>query len=186
MIGKNLDHSSVLEQAMEQNVLIDPHMKLLSNFLKYIQYKSSIQSRLYQDLFASFVVSDQYEKTFFEFGATDGLNLSNTYTLENLLKWKGALAEPSPQWHRKLKENRKGPMIITDCIWSESHKGLEYFVSDYGESSCLNDFKESDKDSMLYNTTLRTKNGKTVTVKTISLNDVIENFLMINVLPTFR
>ena len=67
-------------------------------------------------------------------------------------------------------------MVITDYIWSESHKELEFFISDYGELLCLNDFKESDNDSMPGSTIERTKNGKIVRVKTISLNDVIENF----------
>ena len=170
----NLNHSSVLEQAFQQEVFIDDNKNLLSNFISSIKSKNNIKSQLYQDVFASFVVGNKFDKTFFEFGATDGVNLSNSYTLETLLGWKGALSEPSPQWHSELKKNRPNTDIITDCVWSKSEKELDFFVSDAGALSSLNDFKESDKISMPGNTKARVKNGKIVSVKTISLNHVIE------------
>ena len=170
----NLNHSSVLEQAFQQEVLIDENKNLLSNFISSIKNKNDIKSQLYQDVFASFVIGDKFDKTFFEFGATNGIDLSNSYMLETLLNWKGALSEPSPQWHSELKKNRPNANIITDCIWSESDKELDFFVSDDGVLSSLNDFKESDKISMPGNTRARLKNGKIVSVKTISLNQAVE------------
>ena len=170
----NLNHSSVLEQAFQQEVLIDDNKKLLSNFISSIKNKGGIKSQLYQDVFASFVVGDKFDKTFFEFGATNGVDLSNSYMLETLLNWKGALSEPSPQWYSELKKNRPNANIITDCIWSESNKELDFFVSNVGVLSSLNDFKESDKISMPGNTRARLKNGKIVSVKTISLNHAVE------------
>ena len=170
----NLNHSSILEQAFQQEVLIDDNKNLLSNFISSIKNKNDIKSQLYQDVFASFVVGDKFDKTFFEFGATNGVDLSNSYMLETLLNWKGALSEPSPQWHSELKKNRPNANIITDCIWSESDKELDFFVSDIGVFSSLNDFKESDKISMPGNTRARLKNGKIVSVKTISLNRAVE------------
>ena len=100
----NLNHSSVLEQAFQQEVLIDDNKNLLLNFINSIKNKNNIRSQLYQDVFASFVVGDKFDKTFFECGATNGIDLSNSYTLETLLDWKGALSEPSPQWHHELKK----------------------------------------------------------------------------------
>jgi FkbM family methyltransferase len=170
----NLNHSSVLEQAFQQEVLIDENKNLLSNFISSIKNKNDIKSQLYQDVFASFVIGDKFDKTFFEFGATNGIDLSNSYMLETLLNWKGVLSEPSPQWHSELKKNRPNANIITDCIWSESDKELDFFVSDDGVLSSLNDFKESDKISMPGNTRARLKNGKIVSVKTISLNQAVE------------
>ena len=170
----NLNHSRVLEQAFQQDVLIDDNKNLLSNFISSIKNKNDIKSQLYQDVFASFIIGDKFDKTFFEFGATNGIDLSNSYMLETLLNWKGALSEPSPQWHSELKKNRPNANIITDCIWSESGKELDFFVSDVGVLSSLNDFKESDKISMPGNTRARLKNGKIVSVKTISLNQAVE------------
>ena len=125
-------------------------------------------------MFASFIVGDNFDKTFFEFGATDGIDLSNSYTLERYLNWKGVLSEPSPQWHDELKKNRPYTNIITECIWSESNKELNFFESDVGVLSSLENFKESDKLSMPGNTQARLKSGRKIIVKTISLNDAIE------------
>lgn len=169
-----LDHINALDQAFEQNVLIEDNKDLLSNFINSIRNKENIKSQLYQDMFASFIIGDKFEKTFFEFGATNGIDLSNSYTLERYLNWKGALSEPSPQWHDELKKNRPYTNIISECIWSESNKELNFFVSDVGVLSSLENFKESDKISMPGNTQARVKNGKNIIVKTISLNDVIE------------
>ena len=170
----NLNHPNILEQAFHQGALVDENQNLLSNFIYSIKNKNEIKSQLYQDVFASFVVGDKFDKTFFEFGATNGISLSNSYMLENLLNWKGALSEPSPQWHNALKKNRPNTNILTDCVWSKSDLELDFFVSDVGELSSLNEFKESDKSSMPGNTSIRLKNGKIISVKTISLNDVIE------------
>ena len=170
----NLNHSNILEQAFQQNAFLDNNKNLLSNFINSIKNKSNIRSQLYQDVFASFVVRDKFDKTFFEFGATNGIDLSNSYILEKFLNWKGALSEPSPQWQSELRKNRPYTNIITDCIWSHSDEELDFFVSDIGVLSSLNDFKESDKDSMPGNTKARIKKGKIVSVKTISLNNVIE------------
>tara|TARA_B100000686_G_scaffold197579_1_gene204436 strand:- start:417 stop:1247 length:831 start_codon:yes stop_codon:yes gene_type:complete len=170
----NLNHSNVLEQAFQQEVLIDENRNLLLNFINSIKNKNDIKSQLYQDVFASFVVGDKFDKTFFEFGATNGFDLSNSYILETFLNWKGVISEPSPQWHNELKKNRPNADIITDCIWSESEKNLDFFESDVGVLSSLNDYKESDKISMPGNTMARIKNGKIISVRTISMNHVIE------------
>lgn len=170
----NLNHPNILEQAFHQGALVDENQNLLSNFINSIKNKNEFKSQLYQDVFASFVVGEKFDKTFFEFGATNGISLSNSYMLENLLNWKGALSEPSPQWHTALKKNRPNTNILTDCVWSKSDLELDFFVSDVGELSSLNDFKESDKSSMPGNTSARLKNGKIISVKTISLNHVIE------------
>ena len=173
----NFSHSNVLDQALNQEVFLEDNKNLLINFINSIKNKSDIKSQLYQDVFASFVVGDKFDKTFFEFGASNGIDLSNSYMLETSLNWKGALSEPSPQWHDELKKNRPNTKIITDCIWSQSGKKLDFFVSDVGVLSSINDFKHSDKNSMPGNTKARISNGKIISVKTISLNDVIKKKL---------
>ena len=50
------------------------------------------------------------------------------------------------------------------------------FMSDFGELSTLNDFIESDIDSIPENTLERKKSGKMISVETISLNDVIKEY----------
>ena len=106
-VRKNkLEHINALVKAFEQNALIENNKDLLLNFINSIRDKKDIKSQLYQDMFASFIVGDKFDKTFFEFGATNGIDLSNSYTLARYLNWKGVLSEPSPQWNDALKKNR--------------------------------------------------------------------------------
>ena len=179
-----LGHHEVLKQAFDQNSLIEDNRDLLESFIESFRTIKDIQSQLYQDIFAHFVVGDKYEKTFLEFGATDGLKLSNSFLLENSLNWKGVLSEPSPQWHEALKKNRKTSKIITKCVWKETGKKIEFFMSDIGEASTLKDFIESDKISMPKNTELRKKSGKLILVETISLNDLIKEYFS-NICPSY-
>ena len=172
----NLDNKLLLQQALDQNVFDEENKKLLSKFIKSFEGKENIQSQLFQDVCASFIIGNKFEKTFLEFGATDGFELSNTHMLENELSWKGALSEPSPQWHKSLKENRKNSKIIIKCIWKNSGEKLDFFMSETGRYSTLNDFIDNDIKSMPANNELRKKNGKLITVDTISLNDVVKEY----------
>ena len=174
-IANNIDIYALLHTALIKEALVAEEQKLLSNFIESVGDKNKIiKSQLFQDAFASFIVGDLFDKTFLEFGATDGISLSNSYMLENNFGWTGILAEPSPQWHEELKNNRPNTKIITDCIWKCSGEKLDFFVSDFGVSSTLVDFKYSDLSTMPGNTQERIKNGKVVKVETISINDVME------------
>ena len=173
----NIDIYALLHTAIFKEALFTEEMELLSNFIESLRDKSKkIKSQLLQDAFASFIVSDLFDKTFLEFGATDGISLSNSYMLENQLGWTGILAEPSPQWHKKLKYNRPNTQIITECIWKSSGENLDFFVSDVGVLSTLVDFKYSDLSSMPGNTKTRVKDGNVVKVETLSINEVMEKY----------
>ena len=134
------------------------------------------KSQLYQDLFVLFTFQEKKNGTFLEYGATDGLNLSNTFLLENRFNWRGLLAEPSKKWHSSLKKNRQNSKIIKECIYSETGKNLNFFTSDAGELSTLEEFRQSDISSMPGNTNLRNKSGYNHKVLTISLNDVFKKY----------
>ena len=182
--SKNIDDFLLLNEAFNQNALNDQNRRFLKNFIDSFKNKKGIKSQLYQDVFASFVVGNKFDKTFLEFGATDGIEFSNSYMLENRLGWKGVLSEPSPQWHDSLKNNRKNTKIITQCIWSKSKETLDFFMSDAGVYSTINDFVDNDKNSMPANTKLRKKTGKIISVKTISLNDVVKEYFN-NISPSY-
>ena len=185
--AKKYNHSDfdLIRQAFDQNVLIkSDNLNLLERFIESFKDKKNITSQIYQDVCASFIIGEKYDKTFLEFGATDGFHYSNSYMLENNLSWQGVLSEPSSQWHDALKKNRKNSKIISKCIWKESGKKLDFFMSDQGELSTLKDYIESDKISMPGNTEVRKKSGKTISVETISLNDVIKVYFD-NVCPSY-
>tara|TARA_B100000242_G_C42946728_1_gene439050 strand:- start:82 stop:912 length:831 start_codon:yes stop_codon:yes gene_type:complete len=167
----------ILKQAHDQKVLVDKNDKILLEFIDYIKNLKSIpHSQIFQDIFASFVIKNEFDNTFLEFGATNGLSLSNTYMLEKELGWSGALAEPDVQWIDSLKKNRPNTKIITKCIWKKSNEKLNFFSSDEGVLSTLEEFKYSDAESLPGNTDLRNKSGKNIVVETISLNDVIKQY----------
>ncbi len=173
--NQNYPDSLLMSQAVDQNVLKDENKELLNSFIKFLKDKRNdqITSQLYQDMFAEFIVGNSFEKNFLEFGATDGLNLSNTYSLEKFSNWSGVLAEPDTQWHNNLKLNRPNTKIIHDCVWIKSNETLDFISSSEGELSTIESYKYSDQVSMPANSKSRNKNINKIKVNTISLNDLI-------------
>jgi hypothetical protein len=176
--SKKIHYSEILKSAFNDKVLFADEKILLEKFVNYTQGKNiNPSSQVFQDIFASFVIGKNFKKNFLEFGATDGIDLSNTFLLEKEFGWEGVLAEPSPQWHDQLEKNRPNAKIIKKCIWKSSDSTLDFFMStNLGSLSTINDFKESDLKSMPGNTKERLKEGKIIKVQTISLNDVVKNY----------
>ena len=178
--SKNIE----LQQPTKKNQIALPRFWDLKNsinqysevFIDYYSYlltnRKLSKSQLFQDLFVLYFLKNKKNGTFLEFGATDGIEFSNSFMLEHNMQWQGVLAEPSPQWHQQLKKNRPKTSIITDCIYSETGKILDFFVSDKGVFSTLDEFKNSDICSMPGNNKARNECGYNYKVKTISLNDV--------------
>ena len=65
-----------------------------------------IKSQIGQDVLVLHCLNWKKNGYFLEFGAADGINLSNTYLLERDFGWSGILAEPAKVWHKDLKANR--------------------------------------------------------------------------------
>ena len=146
------------------------------DFLKFYSYLLSnytkSRSQIFQDLFVLYKLNEKKNGVFLEFGATDGVNLSNSLLLEKHYQWSGLLAEPSTKWHSSLKKNRPNTRIIQECIYSVSGKYLDFFTSDVGELSTLEEFRLSDMPTMPINAEKRNKSGYNHKVLSISLNDV--------------
>ena len=149
---------------------------LNNDFLEFYAYilrnYSESRSQLYQDLFVIYSFSEKINGTFLEFGAANGVHMSNTFLLENKFKWKGVLSEPSTQWHSSLKKNRPNCKMINECIYSETGKKLDFFTSYRGALSTLEQFRNSDLSSMPRNAYVRNQKGFNHQVMSISLNDV--------------
>jgi FkbM family methyltransferase len=105
---------------------------------------------------------------FVEFGATDGVTLSNTYYLEKSLDWKGIVAEPLATWHAALSANRRA-VIDHRCVWWESGKTLDFLAANrYPELSSIAEFAGDD-----YQASTRAIDATSITVKSVSLNDLL-------------
>jgi FkbM family methyltransferase len=125
------------------------------------------KSQLGQDLFVLSELDFKRGGFFVEFGATNGVDLSNTCLLEREFGWSGILAEPAKRWHGELRKNRTS-CIETDCVWSVSDSVLSFNEVDTGELSTIASYSSSDVHSEA-----RT-HGKTYAVKTISLEDLLD------------
>ena len=115
-------------------------------------------AQLFQDLFVLFHLSEKPDGYFVEFGACDGIHLSNTYQLELRYGWSGIVAEPARTWHSKLTSNRKC-IIDLRCVWARSGDSLTFNETENAEQSTINTFAGMK--------------GTHYTVPTISLNDLL-------------
>ena len=137
-------------------------------FLAYV-LKNFNQSKAqaFQDVFVLLMTNEKRNGYFVEFGATNGITLSNTFFLEKSYGWNGILAEPARCWHSELSANRNCK-IDTNCVWEKSGEQLQFNEVAAGELSTISTFSASDghfRDR---------QNGKVYTVETISLNDLLE------------
>ena len=126
----------------------------------------NIKSQIGQDVFALYILNWKKGGFFVEFGATNGIDLSNTYLLEKDYGWNGILAEPAKIWHEDLVHNRSAS-IDFDCVWSKSGELVNFTVAPEAEYSTISSFIQKDVHA-----SSRSK-GEIYTVKTISLNDLL-------------
>jgi FkbM family methyltransferase len=127
------------------------------------------KAQLGQDMFVLAELGFKKDGYFVEFGATNGVDLNNTYLLEKEMGWKGILAEPARVWHDALKANRNCH-ISFDCIWSQSHEELEFNEVNAAELSTINNFSGNDEHAKTRET------GNTYNVYTISLLDLLKKY----------
>jgi FkbM family methyltransferase len=125
----------------------------------------------FQDLFALLHYDFKQNGYFVEFGAGDGVRISNTYLLEKLYNWSGILAEPNRYFHRQLNEHRS-VNICTDAVWNKSGEVLSFYeVLTNPVLSSLELYKDSH--SFIGNLN---EYGTTYNVNTISLNNLLEKY----------
>ncbi len=125
------------------------------------------RAQLQQDLFVSYFSSHLDSQGFFvEFGATNGISLSNSYLLENEFAWSGILAEPGRIWHEELAQNRKCK-IEYDCVFGVTGEVIQFSEVDVPELSTISTYQESDSHSEF-----RKKNAR-YNVSTVSLQDLL-------------
>lgn len=135
-----------------------------SNQIKSLLKNS--KSQLGQDIFALSVSGLEKPGFFVEFGAADGVALSNSHLLEKHFGWKGILCEPSIGWHQALKTNRTC-VIDTRCVYSVSEEKISFSENYLGELSAITAFAEPNSSGVLKRTT------SSYQVETISLLDLL-------------
>jgi len=140
----------------------------IRHFLLYcVQNLHRSHAQICQDLFVAWVLREKRDGFFCEFGATDGVALSNTLHLERDFGWSGICAEPARGWHEALARNRPAARIETMCVWDKSGETLAFTESATREYSTIGSFSASDGHAK------KRGDGASYAVQTISLNDLL-------------
>ena len=127
-------------------------------------------SQLGQDLEVVNFYNKKTEGFFIEIGASDGIELSNTYLLEKMYNWKGICVEPIPSRFELLCENRPNSFCSNKAVYYESNKEVMFDIANtYDLLSGISDNIDCHKKSVDCNKT-------TIMVTTISLNDLLKQY----------
>jgi FkbM family methyltransferase len=132
------------------------------------RYLSESKAQLLQDLIVGFLNEDNIDGYFCEFGAADGVSLSNSFFLEKM-GWEGILAEPSKRWHEQLAANRSCK-ISHECVYSASDQEIVFNEVDDGMLSSLVEFSGTDMNSE------KRLHGLQYPVTSISLEDLLRRY----------
>jgi len=120
----------------------------------------------FQDLFVQFELREKTGGFFVEFGATNGVLLSNTYLLEKHYGWKGILAEPATCWRDELQSNRSCTLDFR-CVWAEDNERLQFNQTPIAELSGIDLSPNNDMRNR------SPEQGEKYMVTTVSLNSLL-------------
>lgn len=126
-------------------------------------------SQLGQDLEVVKFYDNKQDGFFIEVGASDGLQLSNTYLLETKYNWKGICCEPIPKNFEKLVKNRPNSTCYKEAVYSESGLTLIFDIANGMDLlSGISEHIDAHKSTV-------NRNKTSIEVKTITLLDVLDN-----------
>lgn len=137
----------------------------------FISFKKQINtiSQLGQDALVLWLLKNKRDGFFVEFGATDGVTISNTFLLEKEYNWSGILCEPASIYNESLRKNRFCT-VVNKCVYKKTGEKIIFFECDNSELSTISSFKDKDVHKK------NRKNGKEYIVETISLSDLLDNY----------
>ena len=125
------------------------------------------KAQLFQDLFVLHELDGKREGYFVEFGATNGVDLSNTHLLEKQYGWHGLLAEPARCWHDALQRNRSSAIDFR-CVWEKNGERLEFNEVPDAAFSTIAALSDKDFHSK------KREHGTLYEVETVLLNDLLK------------
>lgn len=112
---------------------------------------------------------------FIEIGASDGVKFSNTFLLEKKYNWKGICVEPIPENYKLLCKNRPNSHCSNKAVYNISNLDVIFDIAEYDLLSGITDNIDCHKKAV-------DKNKKQITVKTISLNDLLDSYNSPNII----
>jgi FkbM family methyltransferase len=165
-------HLGVLDADLDPNFL--KAVGLMRNatddealFVRDLVSKTESFAQLRQDLWVLHETKHKHNGYFVEFGATDGLSLSNTYLLERDFGWRGILVEPNPQWHTDLRRNRNADIDLR-CVFRSTGERVTFAATKYAELGTILGFESNDGHRQ------SRREHKLIDVETVSLEDLLE------------
>jgi FkbM family methyltransferase len=143
----------------------------------YERARARSMSQLGQDMWILERTAYKRGGYFVEFGAADGVLLSNTHLLEHEFGWQGLCAEPNPKLFDKLRQNRQCT-VSEACIAAESGLEVEFVFADaYGT---MVDYANYDSHAAKRDAYRRS--GEVGRVITVSLQDFLVRYGAPNVI----
>jgi FkbM family methyltransferase len=127
------------------------------------------KSQVGQDLMALLASGSKSGGFFVEFGAGDGVGLSNTLLLEKQFGWSGVLCEPARDWHAALVKNRSCRIDLR-CVYSRTGEFVSFSENYLGELSGITEFAGATQAGLL------NKNIASYDVETISLLGLLDEY----------
>lgn len=124
-------------------------------------------SQLGQDLNVINFYNKKKNGFFIEVGASDGINLSNTYLLETKYEWKGICCEPIPVNFEKLIKNRPNSICVNEAVFNNTGSIISFDIANESDLfSGISEYIDKYKSIIDLNKT-------TIDVKTITLLDIL-------------
>jgi len=141
------------------------------DFLRFcVDRLSKSHSQILQDLFVLYVLDEKRNGFYCDFGATNGVDLSNSCMLERHYDWTGICAEPAVGWQQDLRSNRPKSSVETDCVWTTTGKTLVFNEVAVKELSTIDAFSSNDR----HGKSRQGRSRNTYEVSTISLTDLLK------------
>lgn len=160
---------------LEDLQLKDQHLKDL-NFLlamrefdveKLSDFLPESKAQLRQDLFVLASLNFKQNGFFVEFGASDGVTLSNTFLLEKRFGWRGILAEPLPLHSANLRRNRSAVLDFR-CVYDRSGEDVKFVETRVTDLSTVANFATSDGHAR------SRRRGVLHQIETVTLEDLLD------------
>jgi FkbM family methyltransferase len=147
------------------DILKNQYLELIEISRKSTESKSEY----FQDLWVIAATNVKRNGYFVEFGASNGIDASNTWLLEKKFGWKGVLAEPSKSNFELLSRNRNCG-LDSRAIWDQSHEQLLFCERDENYLSSVK--SEGNKGSV----------REEYFVTSVSLNDLLDDYKAPNII----
>ena len=125
-------------------------------------------SQIGQDLEVLKRYNNKTDGFFVEIGASDGIELSNTYLLETKFNWKGICVEPIPNRYELLCKNRPNSKCFDNAVYNVSNTHVIFDIA----NNC--DLLSGISKNIDCHTNAVNANKSQIIVTTISLNDLLE------------